>query len=128
MADDDIDFTTLHDKPDRPEFIFTEGYKDEYKFIIQADDWEWAPYNEEQFEMIRRWFIAESAGYSGDDNYGHMWPLFYTCLIALGENDAVASAIGAEGGIARTMFEVHVQEYGDDIIQMFEDLQTQVEA
>jgi len=96
------------------DICFREGYKDEYKFVVEGEDFEWAPPTDELFELVKKWFEAEDQGFP--DGYGAAMPYFYLGLIAIGEHEKANKAHELEGREALEHFRECVDEHRDEII------------
>lgn len=94
---------------------FEEGYKDEWKVVVEPEGETWEPRNDEVFEWIRMWFHAEDQAFP--DGYGSAMPYFYIGLIAIGEEEKAMEAVDLEGREALEHFRECIREHRDDIIE-----------
>lgn len=99
---------------------FEEGYKDEFKVVVEPENETWEPTMDEIFEWIRMWFRAEDEAFP--DGYGSQMPFFYVALIAIGEQEAAEEAINLEGGDALDHFRDCLDEHRDEVIEYIENI------
>jgi len=98
------------------------GYKDDYKVVVDLEDEKtWSPTNEELFKLVKLWFESEDFEF-GENGYGCKMPWFYLSLIMMGEPEKAFDAYQKRGWQAKTYFEEQVQEHGEGLKKVVDQL------
>lgn len=104
-----------------------DGKKDKYRVTIRdsdGDEFLWAPSSGGFFAFSHMMAVSEEAEYNGESCYGRLMPMFYT-LMCFYSHKAAKDAVRA-GKVPdvyqKSYFEEMVDRWGDDIMDMLEEV------